>query len=69
MEIIKVIRKEKRKYKQGSPSRYVSEHLDTAEGNPHTTAPILDYVQVTHTKSNIFKKKGCVTPIFDYLVI
>ena len=25
---------------------------------PHETTPILDYLQVTHTKSNIFKQKG-----------
>jgi len=35
-----------------SPSCYVLEHLR------HTTATILDYLQVTHVKGNIFKQKG-----------
>ncbi|KEH26414.1 hypothetical protein MTR_6g055485 [Medicago truncatula] len=39
-------------------SRYVSEHIRHTREKAHTTSTILGYLQVTHTKSNIFKQKG-----------
>jgi len=46
---------------KSSPSRYVSEHLRTQweiATHNNKSATNLDHVQVTHTKSNIFKQKG-----------
>jgi len=46
----------------GSPTRYVSEHLKTQWGiathDSKQQLLIHDHLQVTHTKSNIFKQKG-----------